>query len=199
MSKSNKVKYLKPYITNTGIEVGDYSYFYSFNGEQALKEFQNRNVLYHFPEMTGDKLVIGKFCAIADEVKILMSGANHRLHSYSTYPFDIFNEFETPKELTKNIKSKGDTIIGHDVWIGYGATILPGVKIGNGSIIGAKAVVTKDIEPYSVVGGNPAKVIRKRFDDQTIAKLEALQWWDKPIEEIKSLLPELLKNREGEK
>ncbi|ARU91272.1 acetyltransferase [Spiroplasma clarkii] len=145
MPKSNKIKFLKDYITNKNIFVGEYTYFYSFQGEQALKEFQNRNVLYHFPELWHDKLTIGNFCAIADEVKILMNGANHRLNSLSTYPFEMFCEFELDPKTVPPVSSRGDTSIGHDVWIGYGATIMPGVTIGNGAIIGAQAVVSQDV------------------------------------------------------
>ncbi|QHX36295.1 CatB-related O-acetyltransferase [Spiroplasma sp. BIUS-1] len=193
MSKSSKIYFLKDYITNEGIEVGDYTYFYSFKNEQGIKEFQNRNVLYHFPKIHNDKLIIGKFCAIADEVKFLMNGANHRMDSISSFPFEMFNEFGVDSKKIRSAKVKGDTVVGNDVWIGYGATILPGVKIGNGSIIGAKAVVTKDVEPYSIVGGNPAKVIRMRFDKNKIKELEDLQWWNESIESIRNMIDKLTK------
>ncbi|QGS51485.1 CatB-related O-acetyltransferase [Spiroplasma tabanidicola] len=190
MAKSNKINFLKPYITNEGIEVGDYTYFYSFNGEQGLKEFQNKNVLYHFYKISNNKLIIGKFCAIADEVKFIMSGANHRINSLSTFPFEMFDEFNDEHDLIcANPVFKGDTVVGNDVWIGYGATILPGIKIGNGAIIGAKTVVSKDVDPYTVVAGNPCKVIKTRFDNETIKKLQDLKWWDKSEKEIKKLIP----------
>ncbi|ALD65955.1 CatB-related O-acetyltransferase [Spiroplasma cantharicola] len=193
MSKSSKIYLLKDYITNTAIEVGEYSYFYSFQNEKGAREFQNRNILYHFPNVHKDKLIIGNFCAIAEDVKFLMNGANHRIDSISTYPFEMFKEFEFNEKTAKPFKSKGDTVIGHDVWIGYGATIMPGVKIGNGSIIAAKAVVTKDVEPYSIVAGNPAKVKRMRFEKNKIKELEDLQWWNESIESIKTMLEKLTK------
>ncbi|AUB31107.1 CatB-related O-acetyltransferase [Spiroplasma floricola] len=193
MSKSSKIYLLKDYITNEGIEVGEYTYFYSFKNEQGIKEFQNRNVLYHFPKIHKDKLIIGKFCAIADEVKFLMNGANHRIDLVSTFPFAMFDEFKADKKTLFPSKTKGDTVVENDVWIGYGATIMPGVKIGNGSIIAAKAVVTKDVKPYSIVGGNPAKLIRMRFDENKIKELEDLKWWDESIESIRSMLDKLTK------
>ncbi|QBQ07249.1 virginiamycin A acetyltransferase [Spiroplasma gladiatoris] len=191
MAKSNKIDFLKDYITNEGIEVGDYTYFYSLNGVQGLKEFQNKNVLYHFPKITKTKLIIGKFCAIAEDVKFIMSGAEHRINSYSTYPFEMFLEFSNKSKINLKKNYKSNTIVENDVWIGYGATILPGVKIGNGAIIGAKSVVTKNVEPYTVVAGNPAKVIRKRFDNKKIFYLLDLKWWDKPIDKIIKLLETL--------
>ncbi|WP_339020970.1 CatB-related O-acetyltransferase [Spiroplasma endosymbiont of Atherix ibis] len=193
MSKSSKIYLLKNFITNEGIEIGNYTYFYSFKNEQGVKEFQNRNVLYHYPKIHNDKLIIGKFCAIADEVKILMNGANHRINSISTFPFAMFEEFRINKKTLLPSKLKGYTIIGNDVWIGYGATIMPGLKIGNGSIIAAKAVVTKDVKPYSIVGGNPAKLIRMRFDKNKIKELEDLKWWDESIESICNILDKLTK------
>ncbi|KAF5274353.1 hypothetical protein FQR65_LT17024 [Abscondita terminalis] len=131
-------------------------------GIQALKEFQNKNIMYHFPEFLNDKLVIGKFCAIAENVKIIMSGANHRINSLSTFPFEMFNELGLQVQDAPKPTSKGDTIIG--------------IKIGNGAIIAAKAVVVKDVEPYTIVAGNPAKVVKKRFNESTISKLENLKW-----------------------
>ncbi|AOG60004.1 virginiamycin A acetyltransferase [Spiroplasma helicoides] len=190
MAKSNLIKLLKPYITNKNIEIGDFTYYYTFDGEQGLIEFQNKNVLYHFPQFNDTKLVIGNYCAIADQVKFIMSGANHRINTISTYPFEMFKEFNDDQNLIKNTPEiKGETVVGHDVWIGYGATIMPGVKIGNGSIIGAMSVVTKNVEPYTIVAGNPAKIIRKRFSDKSIEKIEKLRWWDKSPEEVKKLLP----------
>ncbi|AKX34628.1 acetyltransferase [Spiroplasma litorale] len=196
MSKSNKVSFLKDYITNEAIEIGDYTYYYSFDGEKGLIEFQNKNVIYHFPKITKNKLVIGRFCAIADNVKFIMSGANHRINSLSSFPFEIFKEFQTFNNINKNNYTyKGDTIIENDVWIGYGATIMPGVKIGNGAIVGAMSVVTKNVEPYTVVAGNPAKFIKKRFSEKTIEKLLNIKWWDKSIHEIKKMIPMLTKEQ----
>ncbi|AGR41748.1 CatB-related O-acetyltransferase [Spiroplasma diminutum] len=188
MSKSSKIYLLKDYITNEGIEVGEYTYFYSFKNEQGVIEFQNRNVLYHFPKIHNDKLIIGKFCAIAENVKFLMNGANHNMDSFSTFPFAMFSEFKVDKKTLIPEKIKGDTIIENDVWIGYGATIMPGIKIGNGAIIAAKSVITKDVEPYSIVGGNPAKLIRMRFEEEKIKELQKLKWWDKTLEEIENII-----------
>ncbi|AUM62296.1 CatB-related O-acetyltransferase [Spiroplasma monobiae] len=193
MSKSSKIYFLKDYITNEGIEVGEYTYFYSFKNEQGLKEFQNRNVLYHFPKIYNDKLIIGKFCAIADDVKFLMNGSNHNMDGISTFPFAMFDEFGANHESLTKVNSKGDTTVGNDVWIGYGATIMPGIKIGNGAIIAAKSVVTKNVEPYSIVGGNPAKLIRMRFDKNKINELEDLKWWDESIESIGNMIDKLTK------
>ncbi|AHI52386.1 CatB-related O-acetyltransferase [Spiroplasma culicicola] len=192
MAKSNKVLLLKNYITNKNIKVGNYSYFYGFEGEQSLKEFQNRNVLYHFPEIHDDWLIIGNYCAIAADTKIIMNGANHRINSISTYPFEIFNEFNVQKDKIPAPVNKGNTVIGNDVWIGYGSIIMPGVTIGNGSIIAAGSVIVKDVEPYTIVGGNPAKLIRKRFCKSTIDKIEETKWWDQDIEEVKKLIPWLM-------
>ncbi|AGR40742.1 acetyltransferase [Spiroplasma taiwanense CT-1] len=172
----------------------EYTYFYSFKNEQGIIKFQNKNGLYHFPQINNDKLIIGKFCAIADEVKFIMNGANHRINSFSTYSFEIFNKFSINEKILTQSVSKGDTIIGNDVWFGYGSTIMPGVKIGNGAIIATKSVVVNDVEPYTIVGGNSTKLIRKRFDQETINKLEKLKWWDKEIGEINSLVNDLVNN-----
>jgi virginiamycin A acetyltransferase len=152
--------------------VGDYTYYDDW---EDVRNFE-KNVLYHF-DFIGDKLIIGKFCAIAHGVKFIMNGGNHQLDNYSSYPFAIFGggwEVATPQAWPH----KGDTIIGNDVWIGYEATIMPGIKIGDGAVIASKSVVTKDVEPYTIVGGNPAQVIRKRFDQTVIEMLLKLQWWD---------------------
>lgn len=140
-----------------------------------------KNVLYHF-DFIGDKLIIGKFCQIATDVKFVMNGGNHNLDVFSSFPFVIFKQHWPQIPFTPN--SKKDTVIGNDVWIGYDATIMPGVSIGDGAIIATRAVVTKDVGPYEVVGGNPAQVIRKRFYDETIEFLLKLQWWNWPIEKI---------------
>ncbi|ASP28138.1 acetyltransferase [Spiroplasma corruscae] len=190
MGKSNKLFFLKDYISNKNIQVGTYSYLYTFKGEKGAQEFQNFNVLYHFPDIYNDWLRIGNYCAIADDVKFLMNGANHRIETLSTFPFELFKEFEH-KISIKNNKEYKDTIVGHDVWIGNNVMVLPGIEIGNGSIIGAGSVVTKDVKPYSIVAGNPAKFIRMRIDDEKINYLENLKWWDKPINEIKELINDL--------
>ena len=172
--------YIKNIISNKNIIVGDYTYYDDFNNPEHFE----KNVLYHF-DFIGDKLVIGKFCAIASGVKFIMNGANHNINSLSTYPFGIFrNGWEAALESVKDLPYKGDTIVGNDVWIGYEATIMPGVKIGDGAIVAAKSVVTKDVEPYTIVGGNPAKVIRKRFGDDVIQLLLKIKWWYWEAEKI---------------
>lgn len=173
----NQTVYLKNVVTNVNIEIGDYTMYNDF--VQDPLDFEKNNVLYHYP-INKDKLKIGKFCSIACGAKFLFTSANHKMRSLSTYPFPIF--FEEWGLDVKNIcdawDNKGDIVIGNDVWIGYEAVILSGVTIGDGAIIGSRAVVTKDVEPYTIVGGVPAKSIRKRFDDKTILKLENIRWWN---------------------
>ena len=176
--------YLKNVITESGIEIGDYTMYNDFVNDP--RDFEKNNVLYHYP-INGDKLKVGKFCSIACGAKFLFTSANHKMHSISTYPFPIFFE-EWGLDVT-NITSawdnKGDIVIGNDVWIGYEAIVLSGVTIGDGAIIGTRAVVTKDVPPYTIVGGIPAKPIRKRFSDEVISKLLELQWWNWPEKRIK--------------
>jgi virginiamycin A acetyltransferase len=175
----DRLCFLKNIITNPNIIVGDYTYYDDF---EDVANFE-KNVKYLF-DFTGDKLVIGKFCMIASGVTFIMNGANHLSTSISAYPFAVFgNGWEDAME-GKTYPIKGDTRIGNDVWIGYNATILAGVTIGDGAIIATNATVAKDVEPYTIVGGNPAKLIRKRFSDDEIEKLLALQWWNKDIEWI---------------
>lgn len=152
--------------------------------------FEKNNVLYHYP-INNDKLVIGRFCSIACGAKFIFTSANHTLRSLSTYTFPLFYEEWglDKKNVTDAWDHKGDIVIGNDVWIGYEAVILSGVRIGDGAIIGARAVVTKDVPPYTIVGGVPAKEIRKRFDEETIVKLLELRWWDWPFEKIQRALP----------
>jgi virginiamycin A acetyltransferase len=172
-----RVCFLKNIITNPNIIVGDYTYYDDPNGVENF----NKNVLYHF-DFIGDKLIIGKFCQIATDVLFIMNGGNHSLNGLSTFPFKIFgNEWAS---VPLESESKGDTVIGNDVWIGYNAVIMPGVKIADGAIIGAKSVVTSDVPPYAIVAGNPARLIRKRFDDDVIEFLLRLKWWDWPLEKI---------------
>ncbi|EMV0255810.1 CatB-related O-acetyltransferase, partial [Vibrio cholerae] len=155
-----QVGYLKNYIKSPNIEVGDYTYYDDPNGPENFES----NVLYHFP-FIGDKLKIGKFCAIAKDVKFIMNGANHSMSGFSTYPFFIFgNGWETSAPQVGELPYKGDTVIGNDVWLGYESTIMPGIKIGDGAIVASKSVVTQDVPPYSIVGGNPAKVLKHRFE-----------------------------------
>jgi virginiamycin A acetyltransferase len=175
---AERVVFLKHFITRANIEVGDYTYYDDPDGGEAFE----RNVLYHF-EFTGDRLIIGKFCSIATGVRFLMNGGNHQVTTFSSYPFSIFgNGWESAAPTAW--PTKGDTRVGNDVWIGYGATILPGVTIGDGAVIGSLSVVTSDVPPYAIVGGNPARVIRSRFDDATIARLLAVQWWNWDIATI---------------
>lgn len=169
--------YLKHVITNPNITVGDFTMYNDFVNDPTL--FENNNVLYHYP-INHDKLQIGKFCSIACGAKFLFNSANHTLSSLSTYPFPLF--FEEwgleKKDVTNAWDNKGDIIIGNDVWIGYEAVILAGVTIGDGAIIGTRAVVTKDVPPYTIVGGVPAKPIKKRFSEETISALLEIQWWN---------------------
>lgn len=178
-----KTVYLKNVITDLNIEVGDYTIYNDFVNDP--RDFEKNNVLYHYP-INGDKLIIGKFCSIACGAKFLFNSANHTLTSLSTYTFPLFfEEWELEKKnVTKAWDNKGNIIIGNDVWIGYDAIILSGVTIGDGAIIGARAVVTKDVPPYTIVGGVPAKAIRKRFDEKTIKSLLNLKWWHWPEERI---------------
>lgn len=179
----NQTVYLKNVISNPNIEVGDYTMYNDF--AQDPRDFEKNNVLYHYP-VNRDKLVIGKFCSIACGAKFIFTSANHTLKSLSTYPFPVFYEEWNlnPADVTDAWDNKGDIVVGNDVWIGYEAVILSGVTIGDGAIIGARAVVTKDVPPYTIVGGVPAKPIRKRFNDETVAKLLELKWWDMPEEKI---------------
>ncbi len=175
--------FLKPFIQHPQIEVGDYTYY---DDVENPKHFI-KNVLYLF-DFIGDRLIIGKFCAIASGVQFIMNGGNHQTDGFSTYPFAIFGQ-GWEHTMPSQWPYKGDTVIGNDVWIGYRATILSGVTIGDGAIIGAHAVVTQDVPPYSVVGGNPASVLKKRFDETTIAQLLRLRWWDWDIETLTRHLP----------
>lgn len=183
-----QIVYLKDVVTSPNIQVGDYTVYNDFVRDP--REFEKNNVLYHYP-VNGDRLIIGRFCSIACGARFLFTSGNHALKSLSTYTFPIF--FDEWGLDAKNIRdawdNKGDTVIGNDVWIGYEAIIMPGVKIGDGAIVGTRAVVTGDVPPYTIVGGVPARPIRKRFDDETIRKLEALRWWDWDYEKIKRSIP----------
>lgn len=180
--------YLKGVITNPNIVVGDYTMYNDFAADPT--QFEKNNVLYHYP-INNDRLIIGRFCSIACGAKFLFASANHKLQSLSTYPFPIFfEEWDLDrKDVRAAWDNKGDIVIGSDVWIGYEAVIMGGVHIGDGAIIAAKAVVTKDVAPYTVVGGVPAKQIRKRFDEETIRKLRQIRWWDWSHDKIQRLLP----------
>ena len=184
--------YLKSVVTDPSITVGDFTMYNDFVNDP--REFEKNNVLYHYP-INHDKLKIGKFCSIACGAKFLFNSANHTVKSLSTYPFPIF--FEEwgldVKDITSAWDNKGDIVIGNDVWIGYEAVIMSGVTIGDGAIIGTRAVVTKDVPPYTIVGGVPAKQIRKRFPEKTISELLKLKWWDWTFKKISQNM-EFIKN-----
>ncbi len=178
MADQRRVCFIKPFIQAPNIVVGDYTYY----DDPVDPEGVERNVLYNFG---AERLIIGKFCAIATHVKFIMSGANHKLDGISTYPFPIFGQgWEGELAQIMNLPTKGDTVVGHDVWLGYDAMVLPGVTIGDGAVIGARSVVTSDIPPYAIAAGNPARVIKQRFSDADIARLLAIQWWHWEIEKI---------------
>jgi virginiamycin A acetyltransferase len=183
-SNDYQTVYLKNVITRNNIKVGDYTIYNDLYNNP--RDFEKNNVLYHYP-VNNDKLIIGKFCSIACGAKFLMTSGNHTMQSLSTYTFPIFGEEwdETlkPKDAWDN---KGDIVIGNDVWIGYDAIIMSGVKIGDGAIIGTRAVVTNHVPPYTIVGGVPAEVIKKRFSDDVIFKLLKIKWWDWPYEKIQA-------------
>lgn len=180
MADFPQVCFIKNTISNPNIIVGEYTYY---DDPEDSEDFE-RNVLYHYPFL-GDKLIIGKFCAIARGTQFIMNGANHKLSGISTYPFQIFgNGWEKVMPKPEELPYKGDTVIGNDVWIGYDALIMPGVHIGNGAIVSSRSVVVADIPAYTIVGGNPARQIKQRFDSETVARLELLAWWDWPIETI---------------
>lgn len=174
------VTYVRPTVTNPNIIVGNYTYFSDTDFE--------KHVLHHY-DFNGDRLIIGKFCQIASGVTFIMNGANHQMNAVSTYPFYIMEGWTQTPPAPEDLPLKGDTVIGNDVWIGQNATILPGVHICDGAIIGLGSIVGHDVEPYTIVAGNPARVIRKRFDDELIDLLLRLQWWDKSVAEIQKLIP----------
>lgn len=179
--------FIKNVITAPNIHVGDYTYY---DDPVDPTGFETNNILFNYPEF-GDNLIIGKFCSIASGTKFIMGPANHRISSVTTYPFHVFGGLwseNTPEHLSQ-LPFKGDIIVGNDVWFGRECVVMPGVKIGDGAIIAAYSVVTKDIKPYSVVGGNPARLIKKRFDDELIELLLRLKWWDFEPEALAEILP----------
>ena len=172
--------YVKPTIKNTNIKVGDFTYI-------ADSDFESH--VSHFYPWSRDKLIIGKFCQIASGVEFVMNDANHQMNAVSTFPFYTLEGWDMEAPALSDLPFKGDMVIGNDVWIGQNAVILPGVHIGDGAIIGANSVVGRNVEPYTVMVGNPARVLRKRFDDELIDLLLCFKWWDKSIAEINSLIP----------
>lgn len=189
--------YLNAVVQDPSIEIGDYTIYNDFVFDPRL--FEQNNVLYHYP-INHERLVIGRFCSIACGAKFLFNCANHSLKSLSSYTFPLFyEEWGLDKaDVATAWDNRGDIIIGNDVWIGFEAVIMAGVHIGNGAIIGTRAVVTKDVPPYTIVGGVPAREIRKRFDAATVGRLQALKWWDWPEERIRQNLP-CLQNGELDK
>jgi virginiamycin A acetyltransferase len=175
-----QICFIQNTVSNPNIIIGDYTYY---DDPDDSENFE-RNVLYHFP-FIGDRLIIGKFCALARGVKFIMNGANHKLDGFSTYPFQIFgNGWDKVTPKAGELPYKGDTVIGHDVWMGYKAVIMPGVQIGNGAIVAAKSIVVSAVAPYTIVGGNPAKPIRQRFEDDVIEALLEVAWWNWDIGKI---------------
>lgn len=184
----DKEIYVKPTIKNPNIVVGDFTYI-------ADSEFESH--VTHFYPRSRDKLIIGKFCQIAAGVEFVMNDANHQMNSVSTFPFYTLEGWDMKPPKAEDMPFKGNTVIGNDVWIGQNVTILPGTQIGDGAIIGASSVVSGKVDPYTIVAGNPAKPIRKRFDDELISMMQKWKWWDKSIEEINSLIPILTNNNLG--
>lgn len=182
-----QICFLKNIISRPNIAIGDFTYY---DDPDGVENFE-KNVLYHFP-FIGDRLTIGKFCAIARGVKFIMNGANHQMNGISTFPFFIFgNGWETARPAENELPYKGDTVIGNDVWIGYDALIMAGVTIGDGAIIAARAVVTADVPPYAIVGGNPARILRHRFDPEGVRRLQAVAWWNRPMAWISKHLKQI--------
>lgn len=181
--------FLKNVIAAPNVFVGDYTYYDDATDPTA---FEQNNLLFNWPEF-GDKLIIGKFCALASGTTFIMGSANHRMSSISTYPFNVFGgawQEVTPPHLSQ-LPFKGDTVVGNDVWIGRESIIMPGVKIGDGAIVASYSVVTKEVPPYTIVGGNPAKQIKPRFDKEMTELLQAVRWWDLEGEALVAFLPTL--------
>lgn len=179
--------FVKNVVKAPNVFIGDYTYY---DDDAAPTEFEKNNILFNYPQF-GEKLIIGKFCQIACGTTFIMGPANHRLCSVTTYPFNVFGGAftqNTPDHISQ-LPHKGDTIVGNDVWLGRESVVMPGVKIGDGAIIAAYSVVAKDVEPYTVVGGNPARFIKKRFDDELIDLLLQLKWWDLQGEKLARILP----------
>lgn len=180
MSGNDRMINVKPTIQNPNILVGDFTYF-------ADRDFES-HVTHHY-DFIGDRLIIGRYCQIAAGVEFVMNGANHRMNAATTFPFYIFDGWEQAAPPLSELPIKGDTVVGSDVWIGQNAVILPGVHIGDGAVVGANSVVGSDVAPYTIVAGNPARPVRRRFDDELIDLLLKLRWWDRDVGTVKSLLP----------
>lgn len=179
--------FLKNVVSAPNISIGDYTYY---DDPVDPTAFEKNNVLFNWPQF-GDRLIIGKFCALAAGATFIMGPANHRMDSVTTYPFNVFGggwEENTPPHLSQ-LPRKGDTVIGNDVWLGRKTVIMPGVKIGDGAVVAGHSVVVGAVEPYSIVGGNPARLIRKRFDDELIGLLLRVRWWDFAPERLVRFLP----------
>ena len=169
-----QICYIRNTVDNPQIQVGEYSYY----DDPVDSEGFERNVLYLFP-FIGDRLIIGRYCAIARGATFVMNGANHRMSGFSTYPFNIFgNGWERSTPLPEELPYKGDTVVGNDVWIGYQALLMPGVNVGDGAIIAARSVVSADVPAYAIVGGNPARVLRMRYEPEQVRRLQGIAWWD---------------------
>ena len=189
LANYERLCFLKNVIKNPNIIVGEYTYYDDF---ENVENFE-KNIKYHF-DFIGDKLIIGKFCMIASNVTFIMNGANHLTDSITSYPFAIFGHDWSNAMEGKSYPTKGDTIVGNDVWIGYNSTIMPGIRIGDGAIIATNSTITKDVEAYTIVGGNPAKEIRKRFTEKETIKLLEIKWWNWTIEKITKNLKHLTDN-----
>lgn len=180
-----RVMFINNLVDLPNVEIGDYTYYDDPEGPEAFK----RNILYHFP-FQGDRLRIGRFSAIATGVRFVMNGANHRMAGLSTYPFNIFGQGWSgrfPGE--SDFPGRGDTVVGNDVWLGYEALLMPGVAIGDGAIVAARAVVADDVPPYAIAAGNPARIVRRRFDERTVERLLRIRWWDWDIAKITRNIP----------
>jgi virginiamycin A acetyltransferase len=182
MPEQERCGFLKALVTRPTIEIGDFTYY---DDPLGPERFEEKCVLYHF-DFIGDRLVIGKFCAIAADTRFIMNGANHDMRGFSTYPFGILGQDWRAAWDDGSVEAgfRGDTVVGNDVWFGTEAMVMPGVTIGDGAIVAARAVVSRDVPPYAIVAGNPARVVRMRFDDATVARLLAVAWWHWPIDKI---------------
>jgi virginiamycin A acetyltransferase len=173
-----RVVFLRAVVRSPAIEVGDYSYYDDPDGAEA---FETRNVLYAYGR---ERLVIGRYCALATGVRFIMGGANHSMAGASTFPFTIFGGAwaERTLDLLEAIPTRGNTVVGHDVWLGYQAIVMPGVRIGDGAVVAAGSVVGSDVPDYGIVAGNPARLVRRRYDDDGVERLLRAAWWHWPVE-----------------